>query len=89
MNDGVELSLESTMTKKVIKMLEQVYNKKLLYSHVGGAIPIITDFKQILKKDTISVGLCNSDCNMHGANENFKINLIEKGLEFSKQFFSL
>ncbi len=32
--------------------------------------------------------MANEDCNMHGANENFKISLIKKGLKFSKMFFS-
>jgi hypothetical protein len=36
----------------------------------------------------VMVPLTNEDSNMHGANENFKVSCIEKGLAFSRAFFS-
>lgn len=34
------------------------------------------------------ISMANEDCKMHGVNENFKIELIKKGLKFSQMFFS-
>ena len=39
-------------------------------------------FKNILGRDTLLVSLGNDDCNMHGANENFRVDLVHKSLEY-------
>ena len=72
----------------VRKLLKQAYGKEPIVKYVGGGIPIVSDFKTILKKETLLVSLGNDDCNMHGLDENFKVDLVKKGLEFSRLFFS-
>jgi hypothetical protein len=34
------------------------------------------------------LSLGNDDCNMHGIDENFTVDLVKKGLKFSELFFS-
>jgi acetylornithine deacetylase/succinyl-diaminopimelate desuccinylase-like protein len=67
--------------------LKEAYGKEPLIKYVGGSIPIVTDFKETLGIDTLMVSLGNDDCNMHGVDENYRIDLIEKGLAFSRMFF--
>lgn len=89
MHDPVKLHTNSPIFKKVKDILRSSYDNEVFNYYVGGAIPFIANVKEIFGVDTISIGLANEDCNMHGANENFDIKLIEKGLKFSKKFFSL
>lgn len=68
-------------------LLEKVYGDKPYYKYVGGTEPVLIHFQQILQKPIVAVPFANDDGFMHGANENFNIANIEKGLEFSERFF--
>lgn len=87
-HNAVKLDTSSELFVSVEKMLTTIYNKPVVKKNVGGAIPFISDVKAILGLDTLSVSLANADCNMHGVDENFRVDLIDKGLEFSESFFS-
>jgi len=84
---AVKLDYKNKYVAQAIKVLEEVWNDKVVYEYVGGTLPVMKFIKDILKTPQISVPLCNNDCNMHGANENFSVDLIKKGLEFSRKFF--
>ena len=85
---AISLDTNSAAAKKAIKALEEIYAKPIVLSYVGGAVPVVSDFQAILGIDSLMIPLGNEDCNMHGANENFRIDLIKKGLEFSYKWFS-
>lgn len=84
----IKIDVGSPKVTQVRDMLLESHGKKALSRFVGGAIPAILEFKSVLGVDSILVPLCNDDCNMHGVEENFKIHLVEKGLDFSERFFS-
>ncbi len=86
--DPIFLDTDGVYGIRAQTVLERVYKKPVIKKYVGGSIPILADFQNILGKQVISVSLGNDDCAMHGANENFKISLINKGLDFSRIFFS-
>jgi acetylornithine deacetylase/succinyl-diaminopimelate desuccinylase-like protein len=86
LHDPVEVNTKNSYLKEVEKTLTNVYKTKVARRNVGGAIPFVGDVKEILGVDTLLVPLVNEDCNMHGANENFDINLALKALEFSRAF---
>jgi acetylornithine deacetylase/succinyl-diaminopimelate desuccinylase-like protein len=90
-NDGrvkaVKIDIDNKYIQSASIILKNVWQSELLYEFVGGTLPILTYVKEYLNIPIVSIGLANEDCNMHGANENFRIELIEKGLEFSRQFF--
>ena len=88
MHHPVKLDTSKPIFKSVQKILNRVYGRPPLLKYVGGAIPFISDVKNIFGIDAISISLGNEDCNMHGANENFRLDLVEKGLEVSRLFFS-
>ena len=87
-HNPVKLNTSQPIFKSVADILTRVYGQKPLLKYVGGAIPFISDVKATFGTDTISVPFGNEDCNMHGANENFRLDLIKKGLAFSHHFFS-
>jgi len=85
--DAIVLDNDCDVAKTMGPLLEKVYGKKVLNKYVGGSIPILGDFQKILKTKVISVSLGNDDCNMHGTDENFRVDLVAKGLEFASKFW--
>lgn len=87
-HNAVKLDLSNKYVTKASKLLRHVYGQSPLYTYSGGAIPVVDTFTNSMKIPTLLVNLANEDCNMHAANENFDVDLIKKGLEFSKLFFA-
>lgn len=87
-HNAVKLDLNNHFVQRATKILATVYKKQPIFTYSGGAIPIVDYLTDSLKLPTLLVNLANDDCNMHAGNENFDIDLIKKGLEFSRQFFS-
>ncbi|WKZ25784.1 MAG: M20/M25/M40 family metallo-hydrolase [bacterium] len=85
-HDPIKVDTNNQYVVDVEKLLEESYKSKVGRKYVGGAIPFVGDVKKILGVDTLLISLGNEDCNMHGANENFDIDLIQKALEFSNLF---
>lgn len=87
MHNPVKIDINSAKAREVRGLLKRVYGREAVIKYVGGAIPFISSAKEVLGVDSLSVSLGNDDCNMHGVNENFKIDLIKKGLVLSRMFF--
>jgi acetylornithine deacetylase/succinyl-diaminopimelate desuccinylase-like protein len=50
----------------------------------GGSIPIVADFKSILKADTLLLGLALPDCNAHSPNETFPLAHLDLGMNLNR-----
>jgi acetylornithine deacetylase/succinyl-diaminopimelate desuccinylase-like protein len=50
----------------------------------GGSIPIVQAFKDVLKADTLLLGLALPDCQAHAPNENFPIANLEAGIRLNQ-----
>jgi acetylornithine deacetylase/succinyl-diaminopimelate desuccinylase-like protein len=85
-SEPIKINIDSEIARKAKKILRDVYKREPIIKYVGGGIPIVTDFKKVLGIDSTLISFGNDDCHMHGVNENFKIDLIKKGLEFSRRF---
>ncbi len=83
----IKVDLTLSKHQETINLLKEVYQDEVLIDYCGAIIPIVGDFQKVLGTDPLLVSLANDDCNMHGVNENYDVGLIEKGLEFSKEFF--
>lgn len=85
---GVSIDPSNPVFSKIANLLEEVYEKKVMYNYCGATLPIAADLKNELSVPTVFVGLGNEDCNMHGAKENLNISLAKKGLKFVSEFLS-
>ncbi len=83
-NEPVRVDVTSKAVEQARNYLTEAYGIMPLNRFVGGSIPVVADFKKILGIDALMIPLGNADCNMHGVDENFRIDLIEKGLKFSR-----
>lgn len=86
-NDPFSFSCDGEELNKVKEILTKAFEKEVIIVRVGGGIPIVSDLSKLIGGEVMLIPLGNDDCNMHGANENARVDIIEKGLEFSSQYF--
>ncbi len=86
--EGFFVDTESEICKKAKILLKRAFKTEVYNRPCGAIIPVAGLFIKYLKVPLVMVGLANEDCNMHGANENFKKDILEKGLRFSELFFA-
>jgi acetylornithine deacetylase/succinyl-diaminopimelate desuccinylase-like protein len=58
--------------------------KKPALIREGGSIPIVADFKSILKADTLLLGFALPDCNAHSPNETFPVAHLDIGMNLNR-----
>lgn len=86
--EGVKLNLDNNYTHAAVQALSKSHARKPAYKFCGGGIPVVTHFDQLLGLPILSVPLANEDCAIHAVDENFRLDYIDKGAEFSKIFFA-
>ncbi|PWU23419.1 hypothetical protein C5B42_03060 [Candidatus Cerribacteria bacterium 'Amazon FNV 2010 28 9'] len=67
-------------------IMKDVYGKAPVLKLCGATLPIANDFDKILHIPQIYASIGNEDCKMHAANENYSLEFLNKGLEFSRAF---
>lgn len=85
---AISIDTDNEDTRRAAALLSDVFGKPCIMRYCGAAVPISGLFQDILDCTVIIADLGNEDCNMHGVDENIDISCIEKGLEFSRRFFS-
>lgn len=86
--DGVILwNEDNTYLQKADRIVRHVTGKPAALRPCGGSIPIMTYFDRLLQVPLISLSLANSDCNIHGVDENLALVCVQQGLAISREFF--
>ena len=85
---AIMLDITHPEVSRAADILSGLYGRKAVYRYCGAAIPVTWLFKDVLWAGVVIADLANEDCHMHGVDENFRLSCVEKGLEFSKLFFS-
>ncbi len=73
--------------KAATEALREVFNKDTVFIRSGGSIPIVTDFKDVLKIPSVMMGFGLPDDNLHAPNEKFHIPNFYRGIESIIRFF--
>lgn len=84
----VHIPTEGPLFEKAIELMEDIYGRTVIKKFCGATIPIAVLFEELLKIPQLYIPMANEDCNMHGADENFDIELVKKGLSFATKFLS-
>ena len=66
-----------------MRALKSAFGRDPILMREGGSIPIVTEFKQILKADTLLLGLGLPNDNIHSPNEKVSLTALKKGMEMS------
>ena len=75
--------------KAATQALDDVFKKETVFIRSGGSIPIVTDFKEVLKIPSVMMGFGLPDDNLHAPNEKFHIPNFYRGIESICLFFEL
>lgn len=77
------VSPESPLAKAGLRALKEAFGREPILMREGGSIPIVTDFKKILRADSLLLGLALPDDNAHSPNEKFSLDCYEKGMRMA------
>ncbi len=77
------VSPTSAIAQTALATLKEAFGREPIIMREGGSIPIVTEFKKILKADTLLLGLALPDDNAHSPNEKFDLGCFAKGQEMS------
>ena len=82
-SDPYLVSPESAKVQAALDALRDAFGCEPLLAREGGSIPIVDEFKQILKADSLLLGLALPDDNAHSPNEKFNLDVFAKGMMMS------
>lgn len=74
------MSPTSELAKAGLQSLRKAFGHEPVLFREGGSIPIVNDFKRILKVDTLLLGLALPDDNLHSPNEKFDLRSFFGGI---------
>jgi acetylornithine deacetylase/succinyl-diaminopimelate desuccinylase-like protein len=63
--------------------LKEAFGREPILLREGGSIPIVTQFKKVLRAESLLLGLALPDDNAHSPNEKFNLDCYEKGSRMS------
>jgi acetylornithine deacetylase/succinyl-diaminopimelate desuccinylase-like protein len=74
------VSPTSPMAQAALRALKEAFGHEPIIMREGGSIPIVTQFKKVLKADSLLLGLALPDDNAHSPNEKFSLDCFENGI---------
>ena len=80
---GVVVPTDGPWLEAAARAIKKGFSKEPVFTKEGGSIPIVVDFKEILGLDTLLIGLCQSDDNIHSPNERFAVKDFERGCKMA------
>ena len=86
---GVLVDTESRAMEAASKALEGVYGRPPYLTRIGGSIPIVADFKQILGLDSLLMGFGLDSDAIHSPNEHFGLDRFAEGIAAIIRFQAL
>ncbi len=81
--------IDSAGVRAAVIALERGFGKKPLYQREGGSIPIVVQFKKILKIDTVLLGFGLPDENAHAPDEFLHMPNFYGGIRTVAHFFEV
>ncbi len=87
--EPVITSMESPGVRAAIAALKRGFGKKPLYQRDGGSIPIVVQFKKLLKIDTVLLGFGLPDENAHAPDEFLHLPNFFGGIRTVAHFFEI
>jgi acetylornithine deacetylase/succinyl-diaminopimelate desuccinylase-like protein len=76
---GVVVPTDGPWLEASARAIKQGFGKQPVFMKEGGSIPIVSDFKSILGMDSLLIGFCQNQDNIHSPNERFRVTDFERG----------
>ena len=81
------VSPRGPQAQAALRALKAAFRSEPVLMREGGSIPIVTDFKKILKADTLLLGLGLPEDNAHSPNERFSLDCFARGMDMSARLW--
>ncbi len=82
---GVVVPTDGPWLDAAAKAIKKGFGKEPVFMKEGGSIPVVGEFKELLGIDTLLIGLCQHDDNIHSPNEKFRVLDFERGCKIGAQ----
>ncbi len=86
---GTLTPLDHFATQAAVKAIEKIWRQPAAFIRMGGSIPVVVTFDQILKIPTVLLGFALPDENFHAPNEHFHLENFDKGSQTVATLWSL
>jgi len=83
--EAVQVPTDSVWLDAARVTIKNAYGKEPAFIMEGGSIPIVGDFKKSLGIDTLLIGMCQHNDNIHSPNERFRIKDFKNGCKMAAQ----
>jgi len=80
---GVLVPLDSPYVQAAARAVEYAFGKPPVFTREGGSIPVVVDFHETLRADTLLIGWGQDDDNTHSPNEKFSLADFHRGIRAS------
>ncbi len=78
---GTKTPLNHPSVLAAEQAIEDIYHQKAAYIRMGGSIPVVVTFQEVLNMPTLLLGFALPDENFHAPNEHFHLNNFYRGAE--------
>ncbi len=83
---SVVTDLETPAMQAASRAIEQAWGKKPVFNRMGGSVPIVADFKELMHIPIVMMGFGLDDDNLHSPNEKFDLINFEHAIVSSRNF---
>ena len=80
--------LDSPGVKAAARAAELGWRKAPMFMREGGSLPILPMFRSILGAESIMMGFCSQECNLHGPNEFLGVDDLHNGTKTVAYFWN-
>ena len=67
--------------------INEVFGRRPVYLCEGGSVPVIPCLKETTGMDSLMIGMCTPESNLHAPNENLPLDMFVRGIEVSERIF--
>jgi acetylornithine deacetylase/succinyl-diaminopimelate desuccinylase-like protein len=75
------VDLKSPAMAAAVRAYSRHWTKAPIFERGGGTLPVVADLQRELNTPVILMGFALDDCNVHGPNENFYLDMYYKGID--------
>ena len=84
--DPVQIDVDNPVVKALERAYALHWPGPVGYRRTGGSVPVIAMIDEVLGIDCVPLGFSTSDAGIHGPNENYRVDMLYKGIDTTLRF---
>ncbi len=86
LGDPVQIDVASPVVQALKRAFALHWPGEVGLRRTGGSVPIIAMFHEVLGLTGVPLGFSTNDSGIHGPNENYRVNMLYKGIDTTVRF---